>query len=193
MKLRAGDAVVYSNVCFHWGSAYNRLPIRRTLHLSYRAIGSGTQRLLSKSHSAPGLEEPSFVAAVPSDCARHFRRMAALLAEERATMAALFHAVIARDESAFERALVLLHVGTEHRMVAVVLLSKIVKAVGLLCSPEIVSLPEHEREAALAASPDWEGSPDWPVCKALAGFTSSEGAAILVHRFATVSTHLSLT
>ena len=182
IKLRAGDAVVYSNVCLHWGSRYSSSPIRRTLHLSYRAIGLGTQRLLSKSHSAPGLEDPAFADALPQDCSDHFRMVASLLAEERAMMATLFRAVIERDAAGFERALAALHAGEEHRMVSVVLLSKIVKAVGVLCSAEIASLPLDQRQAALDASPGYDGSPDWPVCQALSQFSPTE-AATLVNRF----------
>lgn len=182
IKLRAGDGVVYSNVCLHWGSQYNSRPIRRTLHLSYRAIGLGTQRLLSKSHSAPGLEDPAFADALPEECGEHFRMVALLLAEERAMMATLFRAVIERDAAGFERALAALHAGEEHRMVAVVLLSKIVKAIGVLCSAEIASLPLDQRRAALDASPNYHGSPDWPVCHALSDFSPAD-AALLVERF----------
>ena len=97
-------------------------------------------------------------------------------------MATLFRAVIERDASDFERALVALHAGEEHRMTAVVLLSKIVKPVGVLCSAEIASLPLDQRQAALDASPGYDGSPDWPVCQALSQFSPPE-AATLVERF----------
>lgn len=182
IKLQKGDGVVYSNVCLHWGSQYNSTPTRRTLHLSYRAIGVGAQQLLSKSHSAPGLEEPAFADAVPKDCGEHFRLAASLLTEERATMVTLFRAVIDRDEEGFDRALAALHVGTEQRMVAVVLLSKIAKAVGVLCSSEIAHLPLDGRQAALEASPNYHGSPDWPVCQAVSQFSPAE-ASVLVQRF----------
>eukprot|EP01052_Picozoa_sp_SAG31_P029425 SAG31_NODE_2924_length_4905_cov_58.193300_2_plen_319_part_00 len=182
IKLRAGDGVVYSNVCLHWGSRYRSTPIRRTLHLSYRAIGLGAQMLLSKSHSAPGLEDPAFADALPKDCGDHFRMVTSLLAEERAMMATLFRATIERDAAGFHKSLAALHAGEEHRMVAVVLLSKVVKAIGVLCSTEVVSLPLDQRKAALDASPHYDGSPDWPVCQALCQF-STDHATVLVERF----------
>lgn len=182
IKLRAGDGVVYSNVCLHWGSCYNSSPIRRTLHLSYRAIGLGAQRLLSKSHSAPGLEDPPFADALPKDLGDHFRMVASLLAAERAMMATLFRATIERDAVGFYQSLAALHAGEEHRMVAVVLLSKIVKAIGVLCSSELASLPLDQRKAALDASPHYNGSPDWPVCLALSQFSPND-AAMLAKRF----------
>ena len=72
---------------------------------------------------------------------------------------------------------------------AVVLLSKIVKAVGVLCSAEISSLPPEERQAALEASRNYHGSPDWPVCHALSRFSPLD-AAILVQRFSALDTML---
>lgn len=183
IKLRAGDGVVYSNVCLHWGSRYTSSPTRRTLHLSYRAIGLGAQRLLSKSHSAPGLEDPAFADALSSkDCGDHFRMVASLLAEERAMMATLFRATVERDVPGFYKALAALHAGEEHQMVAVVLLSKIVKAIGVLCSTENASLPLDQRKAALDASPHYDGSPDWPVCQTFCQFSPGH-AAVLVERF----------
>jgi hypothetical protein len=185
IELKAGDGVVYSNICLHWGSQYNRVPTRRTLHLSYRALGLGKQQLLSKSHSGPGVETAEFAARVPSDCRDHFLTLATELAAERASMNALFRAAIARDGAAFTRELALLHPGEEHRMVAVVLLSKIVRAIAILCSAEVAALPTTaKRQAALEADPDYRGSPDWPVCEACAAGISPDEAAALADRMA---------
>ena len=67
-------------------------------------------------------------------------------------------------------------------MVAVILLSKIVKAIGVLCSIENASLPLDQRKAALDASPHYDGSPDWPVCQTFGQFSAGH-AVVLVERF----------
>ena len=38
VELKAGDAVVYTNILLHWGSIYTA-KLRRTVHFSYRAFG----------------------------------------------------------------------------------------------------------------------------------------------------------
>ena len=65
-----------------------------------------------------------------------------------------------------------------------VLLSKIVRAVAILCSTAVAALPTAaERQAALEADPDYNGSPDWPVCEACAADISSDEATVLTDRF----------
>jgi ectoine hydroxylase-related dioxygenase (phytanoyl-CoA dioxygenase family) len=125
VELSPGDGVVYNNVMLHWGSKYTHREKRRTIHLGYRSFG----RILP--HNRECRIPVGFWKLYPEGSAqrRIIERWSALFREEFATIEDLFRAVLAGDDSRFQRGLALLHPAAEGRLTCLILLSKFALAV----------------------------------------------------------------
>jgi len=120
VELNAGDAVVYLNTMLHWGSDYSARR-RRTVHLGYRAFGADIY-----PHAHAFNWDLGFTSRLSADTRRQFERFVELHADERRVIEAVLRAALRRDADGFVRELAILHPGVEGRLVALVLLSKLV-------------------------------------------------------------------
>jgi len=120
VELNAGDAVVYLNTMLHWGSDYSARR-RRTVHLGYRAFGAAIY-----PHAHAFNWDLGFTSRLSADSRRQFERFVELHADERRVIEAVLRAALRRDADGFVRELAILHPGVEGRIVALVLLSKLV-------------------------------------------------------------------
>ncbi|MCY3784836.1 MAG: phytanoyl-CoA dioxygenase family protein [Chloroflexi bacterium] len=120
VELNAGDAVVYLNTMLHWGSDYSAR-LRRTIHLGYRAFGAAIY-----PHAHAFNWDLDFTSRLSADTRRQFKSFFELHANERRVIEAVLRAALERDADEFQRQLAILHPGAEGRMVALVLLSKLV-------------------------------------------------------------------
>ena len=121
VKLKAGDAVVYLNTMLHWGSDYSA-KLRRTIHLGYRAFGAAIY-----PHAHAFNWDLGFTSRLSADTRRQFETFFELHAKERRVIEAVLRAALERDADEFQRQLATLHPGAEGRMVALVLLSKLIR------------------------------------------------------------------
>jgi hypothetical protein len=125
VDLKAGDAVVYTNIMLHWGSHYTT-KLRRTVHLSYRSFGGQ----LFPHAALPHWDFDFGFAERLSPTARavmtHVRD---LYAQERDDIESFMRAILARNEAAFRELLDKLHPGKEGKMVALILLSPWAKSI----------------------------------------------------------------
>ncbi len=120
VELEAGDAVVYLNTMLHWGSDYSTR-LRRTVHLGYRAFGAGIY-----PHAHAFNWDRAFTRNLSAATRRQFERFFELHALERRTIESVLRAALERDADQFRHHLAVLHPGVEGRIVALVLLSKLV-------------------------------------------------------------------
>ena len=120
VELNAGDAVVYLNTMLHWGSDYSA-KLRRTVHLGYRAFGGAIY-----PHAHAFNWNLGFTSRLPAATRRRFEAFFELHAGERRVIEAVLRAALQRDADEFARQLATLHPGAEGRIVALVLLSKLV-------------------------------------------------------------------
>jgi len=120
VELYAGDAVVYLNTMLHWGSDYSA-KLRRTVHLGYRAFGAAIY-----PHAHAFNWDLGFTSRLAANTRRQFESFFELHANERRVIEAVLRAALERDADEFQRHLAILHPGVEGRVVALVLLSKLV-------------------------------------------------------------------
>ncbi len=180
VDLKAGDAVVYTNLIMHWGSFYSSR-LRRTIHLGYRSFGG---EIFPYSHHFHYDEGLGFTRHLSTATAAQFEQFVARFKQERDQIERTWRAVIAGDGAAFHAGLEKLHPGEHGRMVLVVLLSRMVDMVGILHRPEIATASDDVRAAAVS------GPSDPSFYEDLAHrFTAAE-AATLQRRFATLSARL---
>jgi hypothetical protein len=180
VDLKAGDAVVYTNLIMHWGSFYSSR-LRRTIHLGYRSFGG---EIFPYSHHFHYDEGLGFTRHLSTAAAAKFEQFVALFRQERDQIEQIWRAVIARDAAAFCAGLEKLHPGKNGRMVSVVLLSRMVDMVGTLHRPEIATASDEVRAAAVS------GPADPSFYEDLARRFTAEEAATLQRRFATLSARL---
>ena len=128
--LSAGDAVVYLNTMLHWGSDYSA-KLRRTVHLGYRAFGAAIY-----PHAHAFNWDMGFTSRLSADTRRRFESFFELHAEERRVIEAVLRAALERDADEFQRQLAILHPGAQSRIVALVLLSKLVLRLPSLAQTE---------------------------------------------------------
>ena len=119
VELNAGDGVVYTNTILHWGSNYST-KLRRTIHMGYRGFGGPVYPYVPHFfwHS-------DFTGNLTPAVQAVFAHFEQLFERECRHITALFKALIAKDSDAFRTELAVLHPGDLHRMVCLVLLSKL--------------------------------------------------------------------
>ena len=180
VDLKAGDAVVYTNLIMHWGSFYSSR-LRRTIHLGYRSFGG---EIFPYSHHFHYDEGLGFTRHLSTAAAAQFEQFVELFKQEREQIELTWRAVIAGDGAAFHAGLEKLHPGENGRMVSVVLLSRMVDMVAILHRPEIAAASDEDRAAAVS------GPSDPSFYEDLARRFTAEEAVTLQRRFATLSARL---
>ena len=126
VELNAGDGVVYAHLLLHWGSYYSS-KMRRTLHPGYRPFHFPSFPNVHWRHWEPGFYH------YLSDAARtQFEVWDALFFAESDLIARIFHAIINRDVKAFQAGLDQLHPSPHDRMVCIIMLSKLSRALDQL-------------------------------------------------------------
>jgi hypothetical protein len=181
VELKAGDAVVYTNIILHWGSLYTA-KVRRTVHLAYRAFGS---KLFPHYHLPHFASDYGFAGHLSAPAQKAFERFRTLYDQERDDIAGLMRAIIDRDEAGFRNGLDVLHPGAEGKMVALILLSQWVKILTVMTRDDIRDLPMDER--SIAAGADLVEGPYY--ADVADRFTERDGA-VLHRRFAGLETQL---
>jgi hypothetical protein len=175
VALKAGDAVVYTNILLHWGSIYTA-KLRRTVHFVYRAFGG---QLFPHYHLPQFNFDFDFIEQLAPVPRAAFERFQDLYTQERKDIERLLRAILARDEATFRVALDVLHPGKKGKMVALVLLSKWAQYIATLSRADVRNLPMEER--ASAAGVDSFAVPFY--AEVAHRFTESEGQALKL-RFA---------
>ena len=115
--LKAGDAVINHLELLHWASNYGR-KLRRTFHIGYRSYGGPSMWYEG------GRSEAEFAKYLSPSSQRFLEKTIDLFRQECVTIAAVFTAIINKDESAFREGLVKLHPGEIGRFVCVIHLCK---------------------------------------------------------------------
>ena len=119
VDLKAGDAVVYLNICLH-SSAPNGEIKRRTMIMGYGAFGNrGFTHYL---HEPIGTD---FIEHLSPQGAEQCKQFAELHAQRHDVIVATFKAILQKDSEAFVRAFETLHPSEHGRMTSLILLSKI--------------------------------------------------------------------
>ncbi len=122
VELNAGDGVVYTHLLLHWGSYYSS-KMRRTLHPGYRPF---------RFPSFPNVHwrhwEPGFYHYLSDPARTQFETWDTLFFTELDLVAKIFHAIVNKDVDAFHAGLEQLHPSPHGRMVSIVMLSKLSRA-----------------------------------------------------------------
>lgn len=181
VKLKAGDAVVYTNILLHWGSLYTA-KLRRTIHLSYRSFGG---QLLPHYHVSHYSFDYGFVQHLSPAAQTKFYYFRDLYAKERNDIESLMRAIIELNEVNFHAGIAILHPGKKGRMVTLILLSQWVKLLIVLTRTDVRNLALIERANITNLDPT-----DVPYYADVADrFTAQEGQ-ILAQRFAGLEAQL---
>ena len=138
VDLKAGDAVVYCNLSMHWGSYYSS-KIRRTIHLSYRAFDSD---IFPYSYQVGWANDLEFARHLSAAARSHFEQAAQWYAEELDVIGGTLRGIVDNDPAAFRDKLAELHRGEKHRMVAVVLLCRMMDEIYRLKTEETAVSPK---------------------------------------------------
>jgi len=181
VELKAGDAVVYTNILLHWGSKYTA-KLRRTVHLSYRSFGG---QLLPHYHLPHCSFDFDFAEHLAPAAQVAFARFRDLYAKERDGIGGLMRAILAGDEARFRASLEKLHPGQEGKMVALILLWQWVKPIAMLSRDDARSLPMEECARVAGVDP----TAVWFYVDVARRFTESEGKQ-LQRRFAGLEAQL---
>ena len=119
VDLKAGDAVVYLNICLH-SSAPNGEIKRRTMIMGYGAFGNrGFTHYL---HEPIGVD---FIEHLSPQGAEQCKQFAGLHAQRHDEIVATFKAVLQKDRDAFVGAFETLHPSEHNRMTSLIVLSKV--------------------------------------------------------------------
>jgi hypothetical protein len=133
VELEAGDGVIYTNLLLHWGSFYTPRRLRRTFHFGYRSFGGPMWPYFPLRYWS--LE---FTQHLSPSARSSFEQFAAWHAAETEDVAATLRAVVDGSGAAFEAGLAKLHPSEHGRMVAVMLLDRIVQRLGTSADPSFV-------------------------------------------------------
>lgn len=120
VELKAGDGVVYTNTILHWGSNYST-KLRRTVHLGYRSFEGSIFPYVARSY-----RDTSYARYLSAPCQEIVEAQAVAYDREVDLITAIYRSLIDREEGAFLEGLASLHPGECGRIVAVILLSKLV-------------------------------------------------------------------
>lgn len=140
VKLKAGQAVCYTNTIFHWGSDYSRKR-RRCIHLGFRAFGGPIGfPYVSALYGTAAQRRSStrFLSPAAQDIRR---RDEALFEQECENICDAFRAALDRNAAGFAAALALIHPSPTRREVGLVLLSKLAHKI---CRPHSPRLQAEE-------------------------------------------------
>ena len=148
VNLNAGDGAVYTNLILHQGSEYGT-KMRRTLHGGFRSIGAS---IYPYSHQSSWNLDMRFTQYLSPAARSTFERWARQLAQQRDAIESVFRAIINKDKDTFLKGLAILHPGEKHRMVCLILISKLAYIMHKVYSSEDESLPPAERMKAIIAS-----------------------------------------
>ena len=148
VHLNAGDGAVYTNLILHQGSEYGT-KMRRTLHGGFRSIGAP---IYPYSHQSSWNLDMRFTQYLSPATRSTFERWAQLLDKERDGIESVFRAIINKDKDTFLKGLAILHPGEKHRLVCLILISKLAYIMHRVYSSEDDSLPPAERSKAIVAS-----------------------------------------
>ncbi|MDA0322283.1 MAG: phytanoyl-CoA dioxygenase family protein [Verrucomicrobia bacterium] len=143
VNLKAGDGVVYALPILHWGSNYSP-KMRRCIHLGFRAFGGDTFPYVFWRHY-----DTDFISCLPPSTQQQFEKFDELWQEEHKAIARIFRSILDRDTESFNETLAQLHRGETGRIVALVMLSKIVSLMQQSKAIDQEDLPKAERDAKL--------------------------------------------
>jgi len=124
VDLKAGDAVIYTNMILHWASDYTSKVLRRCILLGYRCF-SGPRFY----YEGVGVrkDQRDFTKYLSPRSREIFEHALVLHEEEVDTVEAIFRAVLDRDEMGFCKSLEKLHPGKPARMTCLIHLCKFIQ------------------------------------------------------------------
>lgn len=120
VDLKAGDAVVYTNMLLHWGSNYSA-KLRRCIHMGYRGFGA-------PMFYHQGFDrDVRFTRYLSSESRALYQRLISCYDQECDAMEAVFRAILDKNEEDFRMNLTILHPGESWRFVCLIHLCKYVQ------------------------------------------------------------------
>ena len=148
VDLNAGDGVVYTNLILHQGSNYGT-KLRRVIHGGFYSIGAP---IYPYSHQSSWSMDLRFTQYLSPAARSSFEYWAQLLAKQRDVIESVFRAIIDKNPEAFHKGLAILHPGEKHRIVCLILISKLAYIMHKVYSSEDESLHPTERVKAIIDS-----------------------------------------
>lgn len=142
IRLRAGDAIGFSDLCLHWASNYST-NLRRTLFFAYRAFDSSSFPHSIVAHTY--YWDSRLPQVMQGSMRSEYFRMLQCQLSWYGMIEAAFRAAIEADVEGFKQEVARLHPASTGQDVCLIWLYEFAKKVFILSRPDVQRMPPSER------------------------------------------------